>query len=604
MTAELQTQWARLLLGSLRGAGLRQVVISPGSRSTPFAWAALRDPGLECRSIIDERSAAFFALGHARITGAPVLVLCTSGTAAANYFPAVVEAAEAGVPLLVLTADRPLELQRADAPQTIDQVKLYGEHARAFFELGPPDTDPRMLRALPRLAAQALFTSLHPLPGPVHLNARARKPLEPSPGVVDMASGDDEAPAAQGPATEPAGAAAPDVEALIRAVRPTAPPRVSPDPDALEALARRLAETTRGIIVCGPALAGDAADPSAIAALGRATGFPVVAEPASQLRFGEGPRPAYELDAYSSILEARAFADAHRPEMVLQVGRPPTASAWHSALDRWPVDHRVLASHGWPAWTGDARVVHGGLGATVPALVEALERADRTVASRDAAWRVRLREANALAWRLTDASLEDGFPEGAAVRTVVDRLPRGSVLALGNSLSIREVERFVPAGDRGLEVWSQRGANGIDGLISGAAGAAAAGRPTTLLLGDVAFLHDVGGLAAARQTTGSLTVVVLNNGGGRIFERLPLADRLRDDPALATWLTPPGLDIEAACRAFGVPYHRAADRTSLAAKLDGVPGTGASVIEVVVPDGGTTEHQRRLRTRLNQELNG
>ncbi len=601
---ELLTEWARLLMGSLRAAGLRDVVISPGSRSTPFAWAALQDPGLVCRSIVDERSAAFFAVGHARLTGAPVLLICTSGSAPANYFPAIVEAAEAGVPLLVLTADRPLELQHAAAPQTIDQIKLYGDHVRASYELGAPDPDPRGFRGLPRLAAQALFTALHPLPGPVHLNARARKPLEPGP--------DGTAPAS--PQPDPGGGL-PDVDALIAGIRPTRPPTNAPDPDALDALAARVDGTGRGVIVCGPALPGDAADGRAVAELARRAGFPVVAEPASQLRFGVGPRPDHDLDAFAALLEIDRFAEAHRPELVLQIGRPPTASAWHRALDAWATEHWVLAPRGWPAWDAMGPLVHGSPTASVTALAEAIrERGSGHVGTRsaDAPWLDRLAAANATAWRATDTALEDGFSEGAAVREVVDRLPRGSVLALGNSLPIREAEQFVPAGDRGLIVWTQRGANGIDGLVSGAAGAAATGRATTLLLGDVSFLHDVGGLAAARALPAPLTVVVLNNGGGRIFERLPLAERLAGDPTLDTWLTPPGLDIEAACRAFGVGYARATDRETLVAALDdvtgasGTPVSGAAssctVIEVVIPEGGTTEHQRRLRARIAAAL--
>jgi 2-succinyl-5-enolpyruvyl-6-hydroxy-3-cyclohexene-1-carboxylate synthase len=181
----LLTEWARLLMASLRAAGVRDVVLSPGSRSTPFTWAALQDAGLRCRTIIDERSAAFFAVGQARLTGLPTVLVCTSGSAAANYFPAVVEAAESATPLVLLTADRPFELQHAAAPQTIDQTRLFGDYARRFFELGMPDADPAMLEALQRMAAQAVLASRSPLPGPVHLNARARKPLEPAGGHDD-----------------------------------------------------------------------------------------------------------------------------------------------------------------------------------------------------------------------------------------------------------------------------------------------------------------------------------------------------------------------------------------------------------------------------------
>jgi 2-succinyl-5-enolpyruvyl-6-hydroxy-3-cyclohexene-1-carboxylate synthase len=588
----LLTEWARLLVGSLRRAGLREVVLSPGSRSTPFTWAALQEPGLSCRSIIDERSAAFYALGHARITGEPVLLVCTSGSAAANYYPAVVEAAESGTPLLVLTADRPLELQQAAAPQTIDQVRLYGHHARAFFDLGTPDPDPRMLRAIPRIAAQALRATRAPIPGPVHLNARARKPLEP-----------------RGPESPEDHAIHDLVRGLLDRTPAVHVPRAHPDPDAIAATADACVSARRGLIVCGPAAAPDAPRPGAVTALARASGFPVVAEAASQIRFADAD--GLSLDTFPALLEVPGFIEGHRPDLVLQVGRPPTASAWHAAMDRWEdVDLRILARSGWPdPWGRATAVVAGDLDASLMELARALEDEPVDGPGEDggrhgerADWRDRLLELDRRGRALTDAALDGPFSEGAAVRAVVDALPRGAVLALGNSLPIREVDRFVPPGDRGLTVWSQRGANGIDGLVSGAAGAAAAaGRPTTLLLGDVSFAHDIGGLRTLRALPAPLTVVVLDNGGGRIFERLPIAGTLADDPALEAWLTPPGVDVEAATAAFGLPFARADDRVSLAAGLATLRDTGG-VLQVVIPDEGTTRHQDALRRRLAAEL--
>ncbi len=593
--ATLLTEWARLLLGSLRAAGLRDVVLSPGSRSTPFTWAALREPGLRCRTLIDERSAAFFALGHARMTGRPVLLVCTSGSAAANYFPALVEAAESAIPLLVLTADRPLELQAAAAPQTIDQVKMFGDFARAYFDLGTPDPDPRVLRAIPRIAAQAVLASRSPVPGPVHLNARARKPLDP----VE-------------PGTEPERTLRAAVDSLLDRVPAGARPGAAPpDTDAVHALAVACRDARRGLIVCGPATPPEAVTPETIAEVARATGFPVAAEAASQLPFG-GLEASALMDAFGSLLEVPALVEALAPDLVLQVGRPPTASAWHAAVDRWTgTDRYILAAHGWPDPSGTATaVIHGAVEETLRALVRELEGGGRAIGaeSSDAAadrtsWKDELRQRSGRARSIIENALADGFSEGAAVRAVVDGLPRGAVLALGNSLPIREVDTFVPAGDRGLGVWFQRGANGIDGLISGAAGAATAtGRPTTLLLGDVSFTHDIGGLASAGDLPAPLTVVVLNNGGGRIFERLPLADTLAAHPdAHAAWLTPPGVDFGAAAAAFGLPFARAHDAGSLAAAQEELRETGG-VLEVIIPAGGTTEHQREVRRRLEAEL--
>lgn len=599
----LLTEWARLLLGSLRNAGLRRVVLSPGSRSTPFAWAALQDSGLECRTIIDERSAAFFAVGQARMTGEPTLLVCTSGSAAANYFPALVEAAESAIPLLVLTADRPLELQNAAAPQTIDQVKMFGDYARAYFELGTPDADPRMLRAIPRIAAQALLATRAPTPGPVHVNARARKPLEPrEPDTAD----EHELRAT--------------VDRLLARARRTMPPEIRPAADAVRSLARACRDARRGLIVCGPAPAHRAASPAVVAELARATGFPFSAEAASQIRFAT-PGPDLQLDAIAALLEVPAFADDFAPDLILQVGRPPTASAWHGALDRWTDTERyVLTDHGWPdPSSGATGIVYGALDATIRDVVRALEGggdpadtassrgggipADSSDAAADRdGWRAELRRRSDHARGVIEDSLTGAFSEGAAVRAVVDSLPGGAVLALGNSLPIREVDLFVPAGERALTVWFQRGANGIDGLISGAAGAAAAtARPTTLILGDVSFVHDIGGLRCARGLPAPLTIVVLNNGGGRIFERLPIVETLTDDPALDAWLTPPGVDFRAAAEAFQLPFARAEDCESIERGLDALRDSGG-VLEVVIPEAGTTGHQRELRRRLENEL--
>jgi 2-succinyl-5-enolpyruvyl-6-hydroxy-3-cyclohexene-1-carboxylate synthase len=591
--SNLQTEWARLLLAGLRAAGIGHVVVSPGARSSPFTWAALQEPGLDCRTLIDERVAAAFAVGHARQTGRPVLLICTSGSAAANYLPAVVEAAEAAVPLVLLTADRGLELQRVAAPQTIDQTRLYGGFTRADFELGSPDPHPRMLQAVQRIAAQAVLASRWPVPGPVHMNARARKPLGPRPADSDDAL-----------------QLRDRVDELVRRGPATVhPPSTAPAADAVRALAGACLEARRGLIVCGPALPGDAVGPADLQALAAATGFPIVAEPASQARFADGVNPALHVDAFAALLAVPSFRDHHEPDLVVQVGRPPTATEWGAYLDRWPdAPRHVIAPHGWPdPWSSATAIVHGPPGAVVRALVEELERAGTAagdVAPHRQAWLDRLRRANAVAWSVIDAAPPAAFTEGGAVRAVVERVPPGGVLALGNSLPIREAELFVPAAPRGLTVWAQRGANGIDGLIAGAAGAAAAsGRPTTLILGDVSAAHDVGGLAAARDVDVPFTIVVLNNGGGRIFDRLPLADALHASGGYDAWLTPPRLDLASAAAAYDVRYARADNVEALEGAVDAAAGRGgATVVEAMLPAGATTEHQRDIVRRLEAEL--
>lgn len=592
--AALLTAWARLLLGALGRAGVRDVVLSPGSRNTPFTWAALREPELRCRTILDERSAAFFAVGHARRTGRPALLVCTSGSAAANYFPAVVEAAESGTPLLVLTADRPLELQHAAAPQTIDQVGMYGGFARAFFDLGTPDAHPAMMAALPRIAAQAVLTARSPAPGPVHLNARARKPLEPVDG---------------------SGTAATELRALVDRLLDAVPaghaPVLGPDPEAIEALAADCRAARRPLLVFGPEASWRAVPHGVAAELVRAGGFALAAETASQLRLGWPPADLEEaapLDAFEALLGVPSFREGHAPDLIVHVGRPPTDSAWSAAMAAWTGVRRwVIASRGWPdPWSSARAVVHADPAAALAGLGRALrsDPGDEGSARERRAWRDALRQANAAARAVIDDALRDEFSEAAAVRTAADALPDGGTLALGNSLPIREADLALAASRRVLRVWSQRGANGIDGLVSGAAGAAAAGgEPTTLLLGDVSFAHDIGGLAAARDLEGPFAIVVLDNGGGRIFEQLPLAARLTGDPVFDAWLTPPRLDLAAAAAAYGVPFVEAADSGALRRALaQAGERAGATLIRVVVPSPGPVAHRRELVRRIEARL--
>ncbi len=308
--ANLQAEWARLLIDSFAAAGVRDVVISPGSRSTPLVLAAVGHPNLRCRDIVDERSAAFFALGQGRVTGCPTLLLPTSGTAGANYFPAVIEASASHVPLVVLTADRPVELAACGANQTIDQLKLFGDHVREFFDLGAAEAAPRALRALRRTVAQAVFASRYPRPGAVHFNARLRKPLEP-------ASADS--------AEERALASA--VDALVNrpAPRPAAPLRL-PDGSQVDDLANACRLTEHGLIVCGPAALAQAGARSLIAELGRRTGFPVLREAASQVRFA--PELASDdviaVDGFDTLLKSERFRAGVVPELIIQIGPCPT----------------------------------------------------------------------------------------------------------------------------------------------------------------------------------------------------------------------------------------------------------------------------------------
>ena len=592
MTSTLLTEWSRLLLGTLARAGVEHVVLSPGSRSTPFAWAALNEPGLECHSIWDERVAGFFALGQARVSGRPSLLLCTSGTAAANYYPAVIEASLAHVPLLVLTADRPFELQHSAAPQAIDQLKLFGDSARAFFELSTPDAAASALVGVVRSVAHALHAARGLRPGPVHLNARARKPLEPitshDAGSLELAR---------------------QVDALLLR-GPTLAPGATLHGDVTR-LAKACAETARGMILVGPQAAYRPEAAPALFRLAQLTGYPLLCEATSQLRWpSELPEGVLCCDAFEWLLRSARLREALRPDLILSFGGTPTSGAYERFLNGGFAGQRfVIAESAFPDPHGLAtELVSGSSAQAAQATAERLERTRLEHEAEREGYRHAWLEANHQAWRAVDRELARPsalLSEARAVRSVLENLPDPCQLVLGNSLPIREVDAYVPGTVRQLRVLSQRGANGIDGLISGAAGAASVTRePTVLLLGDVSFMHDVGGLAAAREVRGSFTVVVIDNGGGRIFEQLPIFEQLRlTDDKGRFWLTPPSADLSHAALLYGLRYTRVDREASLAEAIrTATSEPGGHVLHIVVDGASAREVEQRVRAALEAPL--
>jgi 2-succinyl-5-enolpyruvyl-6-hydroxy-3-cyclohexene-1-carboxylate synthase len=572
--ANLLTDWATLLLGSFADAGITDVVISPGSRSTPFVVAAARNPRLRCHDSIDERAAAFFALGQARITGRPSLLICTSGTAGAHYLPAVIEAGLSCVPMVIVTADRPFELQQCGASQTIDQLKLFGDHARGFFELGSPDVFSGSLRSVRRIAAQAVAQSLWPAPGAVHVNARARKPLEPAAAETreELQLRD-------------------SVKALLASPIPSSPrPVMSLDRPAIDAAVRAIRGAKRGLIVAGPAPVAQSGARNALFRLAAAARFPLLVESASGLRFaGERSEEHVLVDAFDAVLRSRDFRRTARADLILQIGGFPVSSGFERyCSEHLDCPNLVLAPHGWhdPFSRSTMHLVadveigasqladHLGPGASDSdrsAWLELFRAAQRASA-----------EAAALA-----AEPEGGaINEASAARALVRAAPSGSTLLLGNSLAVRLVDTFAESSAKELAILSQRGAAGIDGLISGAAGAArSSDRALGLFLGDVSFFHDTTGLALARQIDHRpLVIVVVQNRGGRIFEQLPIAKAEVEPHVLSHITTPHAIEVEPLCRGFGIRHARPESRAALDAELQRAYRTdGCTVIEVVVP---------------------
>jgi 2-succinyl-5-enolpyruvyl-6-hydroxy-3-cyclohexene-1-carboxylate synthase len=584
MNTTLLTEWSRLLLGTLARAGVQQVVLSPGSRSTPFAWAALQEPKMQCHSVWDERVAAFFALGQARLTGRASLLVCTSGTAAAHYYPAIIEASLARLPLLVLTADRPFELQHSSAPQAIDQLKLFGESVRAFFEMGAPDATPSALAGVVRSVSHAVYATRSPEPGPVHLNARARKPLEPlaadDAAAHELRSSVDQL-LARGPTLTSIGTLHADVTRMARAC----------------------AETARGLILVGPHPAYQTEAAPALARLAEVSGYPLLCEATSQLRFRRDLAPGVlRIDAFEWLLRSHGLRDQLRPDLLLSFGATPTSGAYERLLNAGFSGQRfVIAEHGLPDPHGLAsELVNASSAQAAHAAVLELERGLLEQEAERETFRHAWSEANRRAWLAVDQELARPtvlLSEARAIRSVLDHLPDPCLLVLGNSLPIREVDAYVPGSSRALSVLSQRGANGIDGLISGAAGAASLAREATvLILGDVSFLHDVGGLAAAREALGPLAIVVIDNGGGRIFEQLPIFEQLRASPEQARfWLTPPHAELSHAAALFGCRYQRVNGDAEIPEAMRLATGErGASIVHIVVDPPSARDSEQRV----------
>lgn len=589
MSTTLLTEWSRLLLGTLARAGVEHVVLSPGSRSTPFAWAALNEPRMRCHSVWDERVAGFFALGQARLTGRPSLLVCTSGTAAANYYPAVIEASLARLPLLVLTADRPFELQHSAAPQAIDQLKLFGDSARAFFELGVPDAAPSALAGVVRSVSHAAHVARFPNPGPVHLNARARKPLEP-------VTAEDTAALAVRHAVD-----------RLLASGPTLAAGATLHGDVTR-LAQACEKTARGVILVGPQPAYASGTAEALARLAAVTGFPLLCEATSQLRWSPDlAAGALRIDGFDWLLGSARLRESLRPDLIVNFGGTPTSGAYERLLNAGFAGQRfVVAEHGFPDPHGLATeiVTASAQQAALDTRLQLQRSGLENEAERErfrAAWR----EANGRAWAVVERELarSTGSCEARAVRAVLDHLPNPCQLVLGNSLPIREVDAYVPAGTRNVRVLSQRGANGIDGLISGAAGAAnLTTEPTVLLLGDVSFLHDVGGLAVAREAQGPFVIVVIDNGGGRIFEQLPIWEQLqRTEDTSRFWLTPPSVELSHAALLYGYRYARVTEHAAIGpALVRATSEPGVSVLHLLVDGASAREAEQRVRAAIER----
>jgi 2-succinyl-5-enolpyruvyl-6-hydroxy-3-cyclohexene-1-carboxylate synthase len=558
MTATDTYLLLRAFCDELARCGMQHACTSPGSRSTPIVMSLTAEDRIRSWSHLDERCAGFFALGAAKSSGRPVAVTCTSGTAAANLAPAVIEAHWARVPLLILTADRPAELREVGAGQTIDQLKLFGDAVKWFFEVGVHDAPPERLRWMRTLACRAYATAVDGPAGPVHLNFPLREPLvldEPLPGDgTGRAGGEPYVLVEPAPASEPAGGPGPHPSGRLLAVAGAG----TPEPEQLAQYAAR-------------------------------TGIPILADPLSGARRG-GAAIAH----YGLLLRDRGFTGSRRPDFVFRVGDLPTSKplrAWLAEL----VDVPQIALDPDRAWQDPDSVVGLRLRSALP-MPEAI--------STEAGWLEAWTGPDGDVGAALDRQLGETLSEPLVARRLSGWLDPETILFVASSMPIRDVETYTPVGVDGPRVLANRGANGIDGTVSSAFGVAAAtGRPVVLLIGDVALAHDIGGLLATRRLGLPLTIVLLNNDGGGIFHFLPVAryGAVFDEHVA----TPHGLDFARAAALYGAEYERPGDLAELEAGVRrSVASPGAQVIEVRTDRRRNLELHRLLTDVAIATLNG
>jgi 2-succinyl-5-enolpyruvyl-6-hydroxy-3-cyclohexene-1-carboxylate synthase len=570
------TAFATVFTDELLRCGLREAVLAPGSRSAPLALA-LHDRGglagaaLRLHVRVDERSAAFLALGLAKASRRPVALVCTSGTAAAHFHPAVIEADESGVPLLVLTADRPPELRGTGANQTIDQLKLYGSAARWFCEAGVPEALPGMARYWRSLACRAWAMASGQgggFAGPVHVNVPFRDPLVPSaPRGTDGRASQSDAVARPDSASDADAAAWPDSldgrpDGCAWTIFPGPSRPASAEPAVVE-------WAERGAVVCGD---GDY-DAGPLLELAEAAGWPVLAEPPSNAR--RGPNA---LSAYGYLLGAPGFAARHRPDVIISAGRPGLSRSQLAFLRGTPgppPPRHVVLAQGPGRWADPAR--------TATCVAAGVRLAGPAPGPGSAsAWLASWKRADAAARHAADAILDAApvLSEPRLARDLTAALPGSALLWAASSLPVRDLDLHM-APRAGVRVLASRGASGIDGLVSSAIGAAlahqaAGGGAAVAVLGDLAFLHDAPGLMLGpREPRPDLCLVVVNNDGGGIFSDLEQAEFPRSFERV--FGTPHGADVGSLAAAARLGYTRLERAEDLPEAL---AGRGLRVVEV------------------------
>lgn len=572
---EALTKYCTLFVSSLVDNGLKHVVISPGSRSTPLAMTMCEHPDINEWVIVDERSAAFFALGQAKRLQQPVALLCTSGTAVTNYFSAIVEAYQSRVPLLVLTADRPHELRDVGAPQAIDQIEIFGNYVKWFHEMALPEANPKILNYVQSQAGRALFEAQTGNPGPVHLNFPFREPLIPD--FSFEGSWDNQ----------------PKDEKYKRMLHSGQKALTT---NQLKEITQLLATKRRGVIVCGPQQ--EKGLPRMLTALAEKWKLPILADPLSQLRAGDHSK-ACVIESYDSILRSERVRAELKPDFIIRFGAMPVSKMYLHYIQenrdslqfvveteegyRDPLHHETHFIFSDPMLLCEGLIRHANV-------------------SMDSAWLKKWQQMNSIVKDYLNTENHLQLTEGQAVRSTLNNLPNDSMLFVGNSMAIRDVDTFFQSMDKNISIYANRGASGIDGVTSSALGVAAhANNPTTLIIGDLSFYHDLNGLLTAKQYKLDITILLINNNGGGIFSFLPQAANGKNFERL--FGTPLNIDFKHAVHMYGGTYELIKDEAHLQVALKkSYEQTGVSVIEVQTDRTENTKWHQEKWHAINEAL--
>jgi 2-succinyl-5-enolpyruvyl-6-hydroxy-3-cyclohexene-1-carboxylate synthase len=545
----LNQLWSYVLTETLKRLGLSCAVLCPGSRSTPLTVAFSKQaPDIEAIPILDERSAAFFALGRAKATGKPVVLVCTSGTAGANFYPAVIEAKESRVPLLILTTDRPAELRDCHSGQTIDQVKLYGNYPNWQTELATPVADIGMLRYLRQTVIHAWERCQFPSGGIVHLNIPFRDPLAPISDGTNFTL---------------------DCEEFFAGIVPTQLPITHYQ------LPKEWQQCQRGIIIAGVAQPKEPEEYcKAIARLSQTLQWPVLAEGLSPVRNYADLNP-YLISTYDIILRNQKIAQELTPEMVIQIGEIPTSKELRNWLINvnpqcWLIDNSAENLDPLHGKTTHLRIS-----------VENIEVGEWGMENEK--WGFYLQkwcEIEVQIRKTIDETFEnmEDLIESKAAWLISQILPPQTPFFIANSMPVRDVEFFSKPNNLGIKSYFNRGANGIDGTLSTALGIAHHQQSSVMLTGDLALLHDTNGFLIKNKFIGHLTIVLINNNGGGIFEMLPIANF--DPPFEEFFAAPQDINFAQLCATYNVEYELINSWKQLKERLKLLPSQRIRVLEI------------------------